>query len=136
MWSQKTRYALRAMIHLSLQGDRRVPAGDISRRCGVPRKYLETIMADLRRGGLVESSRGKTGGYRARKDPSTIVLADILELMEPELLRISPWEPEGGAEEPFLERFQRAFIEKARGATLAEAILQWQTLRNASDYSI
>ncbi|WP_076489285.1 RrF2 family transcriptional regulator [Alkalispirochaeta americana] len=138
MWSQKTRYALRALIHLSLQEDRRASAGDISRRCEIPQKYLESILADLRRGGMLESSRGKSGGYRIVREPSTIGFVDVLNLTDPEFLRCSHRQQEdrAGSEEPFLEDLQRSFVEQAKGASLAEVVLKWQALQRSSDYSI
>ncbi|MFX8616593.1 Rrf2 family transcriptional regulator, partial [Acinetobacter baumannii] len=50
----------------------------IAEQENIPRKFLETIMADLRRGGLVTSTRGNAGGYRLARPADLITFADVL----------------------------------------------------------
>lgn len=54
----------------------------ISDKEGIPRRFLEVIMVDLRRTGLVESARGKTGGYRLARPASLISFAEILRTID------------------------------------------------------
>jgi Rrf2 family protein len=63
--NQKTRYALRALLHLVEEGDGTpIQLASIATAQRVPPKYLELIMLDLKRAGLVRSIRGPRGGYR------------------------------------------------------------------------
>ena len=73
MFSSKSRYALRVMLDLARQSaDGYVPLNDIAVRQNISRKYLEAIMNALCKGRLVESTVGKSGGYRLlRPPPST-----------------------------------------------------------------
>ena len=79
MLSQKARYALRALLHLvEYGGDKPVQAGDIAEAQSVPRKFLEAILADLTRAGLIASRRGRSGGYLLARAPETISFAEII----------------------------------------------------------
>lgn len=81
--SQKTEYALRAMVELALrQGQAPVPAREISAAQGVPLRFLEQQLATLHKAGLVESFRGAGGGCRLARDPSTIRVAEVVDAME------------------------------------------------------
>lgn len=82
--STKGRYALRVMADLAMsQGtDSWVSLGDISRRQGISRKYLEQVMASLHKARFVTSQRGKGGGYRLRRDPANYTLGEIIRAAE------------------------------------------------------
>lgn len=82
--STKGRYALRVMADLAVsQGEGEwVSLGDISKRQGISRKYLEQVMASLHRAGFVTSQRGKGGGYRLRREPSEYTLGEIIRAAE------------------------------------------------------
>jgi Rrf2 family protein len=83
MLSQKTRYALRALLHLVENGSGRpVQIGEIAEQQRVPRKYLELIMLDLKKAGIVVSQRGPGGGYRLARDPAEISFAEIIRTMD------------------------------------------------------
>ena len=71
--STKSGYAIKALVRLALaNGDAPVAARDIVAFTGIPPKFLEQVMHDLRQAGLVESRRGKGGGYViARSRPHT-----------------------------------------------------------------
>ena len=70
MFSSKSRYALRVMLDLARQSaDGYVPLNDIAVRQNISRKYLEAIMNALCKGRLVESTVGKSGGYRLLRPP-------------------------------------------------------------------
>jgi Rrf2 family protein len=81
--STKSEYAIKALVRLALaDGSAPVTARDIVAFTGVPPKFLEQVMADLRQGGLVESQRGKGGGYVIARDPSTVSFADVIDLID------------------------------------------------------
>lgn len=79
----RSEYAIKALVRLALaDGAGPVSARDIVAFTGVPPKFLEQVMHDLRRAGLVESQRGKGGGYILARDPATISFADVVDLVE------------------------------------------------------
>lgn len=86
MLTSKAKYALRAMIDLATQtgtGPRRpFFIGDIAQRQDIPRRFLENILLDLRKHGLVVSHRGKAGGYALAKAPDLITFADIIRAID------------------------------------------------------
>lgn len=78
----KGRYALRAMLYLaSNQQDVPLPVSQIA-QCGLPRDYLEQLMATLRKEGLVRSVRGKDGGYHLAKPAKDISLLQVITAVE------------------------------------------------------
>lgn len=77
-------YALRAMIYLARHRDEWPISGPrIADDAKIPRKYLSAILADLVRAGLLEGTRGKSGGFRITRPPKRIQLADIVRSFEP-----------------------------------------------------
>lgn len=83
MLTSKAKYALRAMIDLA-QTSASKPAfiADIAERQGIPRRFLEAILLELRRHGLVISHRGKAGGYALARLPAQISYADIIRAID------------------------------------------------------
>ena len=83
MISQKARYALRAMLKLAEAGPTaQVLTGDLAASADVPRSFLEQILLQLKRDGLVVSARGRAGGYRLARPAHTISFADILRTID------------------------------------------------------
>jgi len=81
--STKSEYAIKALVRLALaNGDGPVQARAISEFAGIPAKFLEQVMHDLRQGGLVHSQRGKGGGYVLAVDPATLSFADVIDLID------------------------------------------------------
>ena len=76
----KSEYALKALFELSMHWpkDEPMPIHIISKRQGIPLKFLTQILLNLKTMGLVESIRGKQGGYILRKNPSQISVFDVL----------------------------------------------------------
>lgn len=88
--STKGRYALRVILDLAIYGDGSyVSLADISQRQGISLKYLESIISSLKSTGLVESARGKTGGYRLTKEPEEYTVGEILKSAEGSLAPVS-----------------------------------------------
>ena len=83
MLTQYTRYALKALIQLTTgPDDRPLPAIEIAQEANIPRKFLETILADLKRRGFVISTRGLRGGYRLARPPEQITIGDVVRQLE------------------------------------------------------
>ena len=81
--STKSDYAIKALVRLALaEGPAPVTARDIVAFTGVPPKFLEQVMADLRQGGLVSSQRGKGGGYVLVVDAATVTFSDVIDLID------------------------------------------------------
>ena len=78
MLSQRARYALKALINIASTTAMARQISTISVQENIPRKFLESIMGDLRRAGLVSSTRGHTGGYRLARPADMITFAEIL----------------------------------------------------------
>ena len=83
MISTKGRYAMRVMLDLAENGKGGfIPLKDIAERQGISKKYLEIIVKELVKGGLVVGASGKGGGYRLVRSPEEYPLGEIIELME------------------------------------------------------
>lgn len=83
MISQKARYAFRALITLAKAGQgEALLIAEISENAEIPRKFLEQILLDLKRAGLVMSRRGKIGGYMLIKHPDEIFFGEVLRLID------------------------------------------------------
>lgn len=81
MLSQKTRYAIRALQHLADQyGQGPVPLTDIAETQKIPAKFLTVILSELSREGLVDTQRGRDGGYWLALSPIDISYGDIVRL--------------------------------------------------------
>src|SRR3712207_226863 len=83
MLTQKAKYALRAMLMLAENGEGRpLLISDIAERQKLPRKFLEQILLDLKRYGLVHSKRGRYGGYSLLKPPSEITFGKVIRIID------------------------------------------------------
>lgn len=81
MLSQKARYAIRAMQHLSDHyGKGLVPLAEIAAAQNIPANFLTVILSEYARFGLIESQRGKDGGYRLALPPVDISYGDLIRL--------------------------------------------------------
>jgi len=76
-------YALKAVLDLALHYEMGlVTIHEIARRADIPIKFLEQVLLDLKKGGFVESRRGKVGGYLLAKTPSKIRLGEIIRFID------------------------------------------------------
>ena len=95
MISTKGRYALRIMLDLSQHiDDGYISLSRISERQKISVKYLEAIVAMLNKAGMVESLRGKEGGYKLTKKPEEYTIASIIKLTEGSIAPVSCLEGE------------------------------------------
>ena len=90
MITQKTRYALRSLLFLVEVGrGEAVRLHQIAETQRVPRKYLELIMLDLKKAGIVTSVRGPKGGYRLTRSPNDISFGEVVRAIEGPIALIS-----------------------------------------------
>jgi Rrf2 family protein len=83
MLSQKARYALHALIVLAEHtGQAPLQIADVAKEARVPRKFLEQILLDLKRRGIVRSQRGRAGGYLLGKPAREISFADVIRVID------------------------------------------------------
>jgi Rrf2 family protein len=91
----RTRYAIRALYHLAFhRSGQATQAKEIAEVQKVPLRFLEQILQDLRRAGLIEARRGPRGGYALARPPAEISMADVLRAVR------GPLEELLGVEEP------------------------------------
>ncbi|CAL9284102.1 RrF2 family transcriptional regulator [Streptomyces sp. R02] len=87
--SARADYAVRAALQLASSGaDGPVKAEAIADAQDIPHKFLESILNDMRRGGLVVSQRGGNGGYRLAKPADSISIADVIRVVEGPLVSV------------------------------------------------
>lgn len=95
MISTKGRYALRFLVDLAEhQGEGFVPLKDVAARQEISEKYLEIVVKELVKGGLLAAMRGKGGGYRLNSPPEEYSIKSVIELLEGPLAPVSCLEPE------------------------------------------
>ena len=83
MISQKARYALRALLYLAARGDDApVQIAEIAEAEKIPRKFLEAILLELKKTGIVRSHRGRSGGYSLGRPAKDISFADVLRVTD------------------------------------------------------
>ena len=81
--SAKGEYAIRAMLDLAMhRGDGLVPIEEVAARQGIPQRYLEQVLLQLKRAGLLVSKRGSSGGYGLRRAPAEIPVGSVLRAVE------------------------------------------------------
>jgi Rrf2 family transcriptional regulator, cysteine metabolism repressor len=79
----KSPYALAALTELGHAGDAApVPIGELARRRDIPVQFLEQLFAVLRRAGVLRSHRGVKGGYSFAREPSTVTVLEVVELLD------------------------------------------------------
>jgi Rrf2 family protein len=83
MLTQKAKYALRALAVLAeANGEGPLPIHTVAERAHAPHKFLEAILLELRRHRLLESTRGKAGGYALAVPPEKIRLGDVIRAID------------------------------------------------------
>ncbi|MFK3689113.1 RrF2 family transcriptional regulator [Agrobacterium tumefaciens] len=83
MISQKAKYALRALLSLAkADGGYPVQISDIAREQAIPKKFLEQILLEMKKERLVESRRGKQGGYLLARPADDITFGEVLRLID------------------------------------------------------
>jgi Rrf2 family protein len=134
MISQRAKYALRALIALArARPEQPVMISSISRDQAIPKKFLEQILLELKRAGIVMSRRGRLGGYVLLRAPEQVTFGEVLRLIDgpiaplPCLSRIAYRRCNDCADESTCE-IRRVF---ARVAVATRAVLDQTSLADA-----
>jgi Rrf2 family protein len=91
----KSDYALRALIEIARRGDAGpVSAEEIGRLQDILHGFLQAILADMRRAGILVAQRGQSGGWRMNRDPETVTVADVIRAVDGPLVSIYGLRPE------------------------------------------
>jgi len=102
---------MRALLTLAAQPEGAPLTADrMAESQSLPVKFLENILVDLRRGGLVRSQRGPEGGYRLAMSPDEITAADVLRLVDGPLAEVRGLRPEAAAYEGPAEHLQEVWV--------------------------
>ena len=107
----KADYAVRAAVELAAVGTGEpVKADHIAEAQSIPLNFLENILAELRRAGIVESRRGAAGGYLLARPPDEISLADVIRAVEGPLANVRGMSPEALEYEGSAERLREVWV--------------------------
>lgn len=139
----KADYALRAGAELAAAAAGPVKGGRLATAQGIPVKFLERILTDLRRAGIVRSLRGAEGGYWLARDAAAVTLADVIRAVDGPLAEIRGGRPEDttyqGAATTLqdvwiaLRASERAILEAVTLADVASGSLPASVLRLTRD---
>lgn len=93
--SARTEYGLRALLALAAEPDGAPLTGEeLAAREGLPQKFLEGLLSDVRRAGLIRSQRGRGGGYRLARKAADITVADVMRALDGPLADVRGLRPE------------------------------------------
>jgi Rrf2 family protein len=82
MLSKKCKYAIHALVHMARNPDEKFLIREISSSCNIPKKFLENILLELKRAGILGSRAGKGGGYFLRRSTHEVNLAEVVRLFD------------------------------------------------------
>ena len=85
MISSKTKYAIKALIELAEErrrGGSSLRIEEIAQRADAPKRFLEHILIDIRRSGIIASRRGRDGGYVLIKPPESVSIGEVLRMID------------------------------------------------------
>jgi Rrf2 family protein len=139
----KVDYAVRAAVELAAAGEGPVKGERIAESQGIPLKFLENILLELKHAGLVQSQRGAEGGYWLARPPAEIALAEVIRAVEGPIANVRGERPEqveyAGASEPLRDVWiavrasLRGVLEHVTVADVAAGRLPDEVARLASD---
>jgi Rrf2 family protein len=132
--STKSDYALRALIELATIAETgAVSAEELGRRQDIPHGFLQSILADLRRAGVVVSLRGQSGGWRLARDPAEVTVADVIRAVDGPLVSVYGLRPEAVTYNETAQLLQPVWI--AARSALRE-VFEAVTIRHLADQSL
>ncbi|PWN03136.1 Rrf2 family transcriptional regulator [Nocardioides silvaticus] len=109
--SAKSDYALRALIEMAGREDgRAVSAEELGRLQDIPHGFLQAILADLRRAGVVMSQRGQSGGWRMGRAAAEVSVADVIRAVDGPLVSVYGLRPEAVSYNDSAEVLQHVWI--------------------------
>jgi Rrf2 family transcriptional regulator, cysteine metabolism repressor len=123
-------YSLKALMMLAdrYPSNQPVRVEEIAETQGIPENYLRRLLIELKRGGLVASQKGPSGGYMLARPPARITMADVVEIVEGEYVPVECLEEGGNAlchrDEPCAMRDVWRDVRHAVNAILSNATLQ------------
>lgn len=83
MWTKKGKYGLKALVYLAAIPRSEIALGaDIAQANAIPRKFLETILLELKNAAFITSKKGKGGGYTLSRPATEIIVGDVVRLFE------------------------------------------------------
>ncbi len=119
----RTQYALRALVCLALKRGEGVLNGQrIAALAGIPKKYVEQVMRDLRQNGFVVSRRGRGGGYALSRQASAVSILEVIETLDgslDDLGRVRDRDPGAPLLEPMWGVVRGALRDALAGETVA-----------------
>jgi Rrf2 family protein len=92
--SAKSEYSIRALAELTAAGGGPVPVIDLAQAQDIPPRFLQNLLSQLRRRGIVLSQRGTEGGYRLARPASAISLAEVMRAIDGPLANVAGERPE------------------------------------------
>ncbi len=142
MLSKRTKYALNALVQLAkAKEEGPLSAAEIASRAHVPGKFLEAILLDLRKAGIISSHKGRSGGHELKRDPPSITMAEVLRLFDGAIGLVPcvthhfyercdecPDEATCGIRDVFTE-VRAATVEMLKHATIADLLKREQRLK-------
>ena len=109
--SAKSDYALRALIEMAGRSDGLpVSAEELGRQQDIPHGFLQAILADLRRSGVVVSQRGQSGGWRLARPAGEVSVADVIRAVDGPLVSVYGLRPESVRYNDSAEVLQHVWI--------------------------
>ncbi len=136
-FSIKVQYGLQALLELALNfGGGNVLIKDIASSQKVPIRFLEQLLLLLKRGGLAESARGKSGGYVLAKHPSDITLLDVIEILDGPVELAGKKMKKSPVIFEVFEKLEEKTKKELTGITLEDMIFSKRQKDRAINYSI
>jgi Rrf2 family protein len=108
--SAKADYAMRAALELAAAENPPLKRDKIASAQGIPVKFLETILGELKHAGIVASQRGADGGYSLARPAEDVTLADVLRVMEGPLASVRDQGPESVSYAGAAEMLQQVWV--------------------------
>ena len=136
--SAKSDYALRALIELGLRAQGENPrepvsADELGRLQEIPAGFLQAILADLRRAGVVSSQRGQSGGWRLARPADEVSVADVIRAVDGPLVSVHGERPEAVAYNGTADALQLVWI--AARSSLRE-VCERVTIEDLAEHSL
>ena len=83
LFSKKCEYGIQAVLYMAAQNNGIIiPSDEISKKLKIPKEFISKILQSLTESGIIESKKGKAGGFKLAKNPSKIKLIDIVEAID------------------------------------------------------
>ena len=134
--SAKCKYGIKAVLALGEHyGRGLIQIKEIAQQKQIPRQYLEQIFNRLVNAGIVNSVRGKKGGYKLAKDPNNLTILELIEVLEGGIQLTNGTEREVDAIYNLFEKMEKQ-LKKDMEITLAELIVEQQKLQETVMYHI